>query len=201
MASVVEICNAALGNIGVQQTIASLDEKSKEASACKRFYEQARNELLRARNWPFATRFVQLALVETFDGTQAWDYSYRYPADCEKVRRVIPSNIGVDEDFRSPFIVLSDDSGKLIYSNIDLAKAEITFRITNPSLFDSLFVGALGWLVAHKIAPSLSGNNATAAIKRAKDGYDGALELAGGVAADEESAVKPPYSEFMMARE
>ena len=44
----IDICNLALGRIGVDRTIASLNEKSKEARLCKRFYALARASALLA---------------------------------------------------------------------------------------------------------------------------------------------------------
>jgi hypothetical protein len=76
----VDICNLALSHVGVSTEIANLDtERSKEAQACRRFYEPTREEVLRAFAWPFATRFVDLQLVEE-EPNDEWAYSYRYPA-------------------------------------------------------------------------------------------------------------------------
>ena len=200
MTSEVSICNMALGNIGVSQTIANLDEPSKEAKACKRYYEQSVNEVLRKFPWPFATRYVTLALVEEAPNNQ-WDYSYRHPSNCEMVRRVIPSNIGVSDNYRSPFVLASDNVGKLIWSNEPLALAEITYRMTDPTTFDSIFVKALSWLLGSKISPSLSGNRAKEIIDRAMGMYQVSINEAGNAAFNEQEVDKRPDTEFLRARE
>ncbi len=199
MTSAVGICNLALGNVGIQQTIASLDEKSKEAAACKRYYEQARDEVLEDYPWPFATRTVTLALVAS-DPTPTWYFSYRYPSDCSKVRRVVPPDIGVSNYFREPFIITSDASGKLVYSNLELALAEITAKITDTALFNAKFVNSLSWLLGSKIAPSLTGNNAKAAINHALSIYETSLIQAQNVAANEGNQIEFPYCETIEAR-
>lgn len=200
MTSEVEIYNIALGNIGAQQVVASTTESSNEARACKRFYEFARNEALRALPWPFATRHITLALVEESPNTQ-WAYSYRYPSDCEKIRRVIPSDITVDTNYRDAWVVASDDAGKLIFSNQINAQVEYTHRISDPTLFDSLFIDALGWLLATKIAPSLSGNQATAIINRADAKYITARNQAEAEALNEGGVDTSPYCETVAGRE
>jgi len=200
MPSTVEICNMALGHTGVQQTIASLDEQSNEARACKRFYTQTVKEVLQKFNWPFATRYVLLAVVEEAPNVE-WAYSYRYPTSCEKVRRVIPSDITVDDNYRDPFVVASDSSGKLIYSNQLTAMAEITFSVTDSLLFDSMFVGAVSWRLASLIAPSLTGNNFKEVVTHTINGYKEAISAASTFAMNEGHVSTSPYSEIIQARE
>jgi len=61
--SEVTICNLALGHLGDTANIASLNERSRQAQLCARFYPVARNALLEMSTWGFATRRVKLALV------------------------------------------------------------------------------------------------------------------------------------------
>lgn len=50
MASVIEICNRALSNIGNNRSINSLNEASKEAGQCSLYYESIRDA-----SWPIST--------------------------------------------------------------------------------------------------------------------------------------------------
>lgn len=200
MASIVEICNMALGNIGIQKVIASVDEQSVEARACKRFYDQTVSETLRELPWPFAGRYITLALVEETPNTQ-WAYSYRYPSDCEKVRRVVPSDITVDTNYRDSWSVGSDSAGRLIYSNQIAAQAEYTHNVTDAALFDSLFVELVSWRLGSKIAPSLTGNNAAAVIKRTDAMYITKKAQAEAEALNEGHVDTSPYCETIAARE
>src|SRR4051812_32897245 len=90
----VGICNMALGHLAVGKAIGALTEASQEARACLRFYEQARDEVLRDFPWPFATTVEALALVAVQPTTE-WGYSYRYPLNCLALRR-IPSGVRND---------------------------------------------------------------------------------------------------------
>lgn len=200
MASKIEICNMALGNAGISKSIASIDEASNEARACKTYYDQAIKEVLRALPWPFATGFVQLALVEEQPNAN-WYYSYRYPSDCAAVRRVIPYDVAVDDNYRDPFVIASDPSGRLIFSNQVTAMAEITKMISDPLLFDEGFINSMSWLLAKKVAPQLTGNNYSKVLDRVERGYAMALSSAGASAMNEGDVSTAPYCETMAARE
>ena len=59
MASEVDLCNNALGQLG-EDSITSLDDNSKKARLCKRFYPDARDTVLRAYPWRCAIEFQTL---------------------------------------------------------------------------------------------------------------------------------------------
>src|SRR5690554_4100736 len=80
MPSVVDIANRALSHTGTDQSIVSLDERSKEARICARWYEPSRDQLLRAFPWNFAQRRVTLAAIS--EPPTGWAHQYRYPTSC-----------------------------------------------------------------------------------------------------------------------
>lgn len=55
MASVIEICNRALSNIGNSRSINSLTEASKEAGQCSLHFDSCRDAALADFDWNFAT--------------------------------------------------------------------------------------------------------------------------------------------------
>ena len=63
MASVIEICNRALSNIGNSRSINSLTEASKEAGQCSLHFDACRDAALADFDWNFATK--RLALADT----------------------------------------------------------------------------------------------------------------------------------------
>lgn len=156
MSSSVEICNLALSHLGIAKEIADLDtERSEEAAACRRFYEPTVRKILAGFPWPFATRFMDLALVEE-DPTEEFSYSYRYPADCLKIRRI---RSGARQDSlasRVTFRIVGDDAGKLIYTDMEDATIEYTANPDDTSQFDDLFVDAVSYYLAFQMAPRLT---------------------------------------------
>lgn len=204
--SVVDICNMALARIGHSETIASLDERSKAAQSCTLFYDAARDFVLRDGVWNFATRAVQLAEVAdaTFPG---WRYVYRYPTDCLQARQITTS-AGTRLTWyetdptrsdrllrwlppRIPFEVSSDDAGRLILTDLEEAYLVYTARITDPNLFDSMFVSALSWYLAVELVMPLSVDERRAA--RAERNY--ALVLSQAEAANLNEAQPDPPAE------
>lgn len=55
-----DLCNRALATIGELDPIVSVDETTNKGRACKRFFDSAKNEVLRAYPWKFAVRFHEL---------------------------------------------------------------------------------------------------------------------------------------------
>jgi hypothetical protein len=214
--SIVGICNLALSNVGVQQTIASLDEKSNEARACNRWYEQTRDEVLAAFPWPFATAYVALALV-TKNPVTEWKFAYRYPPNCVTVRKILNPwgrlDIGVGFDpfvvtdqlqgaspIRIPFTLGVDAQGKLIYTDQEEANVEITSIVTNSGLFDPLFVNAFAWKLGWHIALGLTGGDKAKMVEYAEKKYMDVIIEATNAAANQMQKDKDPDSEFIRAR-
>src|SRR5688500_18089987 len=92
--SEIGICNLALRRIGVRKVITDLGGESEEEIAANACYDHARDTVLDMFPWPFAMKYVMLDLVEDFsedtsDEIHEWGYSYRYPTDCLKLRRIV----------------------------------------------------------------------------------------------------------------
>lgn len=148
--SEVSICRMALLNAGSKATINSLDESSKEAGYCKTYYAHCRDMLLRGFDWKFAQKRRTLASTgETLFAD--WDYGYEYPSDCLAFRRIFQTN---RRGKQIPFEIGSkaDLTGKIILTDEQFATGVYTAKLTNPELFDSLFVDTLASLVSSKIA-------------------------------------------------
>ncbi len=180
MASVVDICNQSISHLGISNEIADYDlESSKEAQACRRFYEQARDEVLRAFAWPFATKTASLGGVVD-DPTTEWQYGYTYPADAVRVHRIHNgSAIRVeDEGTRVEFGVSYGASGNLLYTDQRDAVIEYTYRETNTERFPADFVNALSYLLASKIGPRVAGGDQFGLSDRAYALYVRSLDTA-----------------------
>src|SRR5687767_3211022 len=115
MSADVDIANMALGHLGISTEIQVLaTEASKEARACRRYYNLARDKTLRDFDWPFANAIEDLQLIEE-QPTVEWAYSYRYPANAVAVRRILNGATRADtESSRVRFSVGRDDLGRII---------------------------------------------------------------------------------------
>lgn len=156
MASVVSICNLALSNIG-KDNINALTDAGAEARACSQFYDHTRDLLLQGYPWRFAGVTVALAAVAN-DKAGKWDYAYQRPTDCLKVRWLRPAYAVNDraptdqEEMAIPYEI----EGEVIYANISPAFLRYTSSVTDPSKFPPLFVDALSWHLAVRLAMPLT---------------------------------------------
>ncbi len=164
MPSVVDICNDALSHTGTDIFIASLEEKTKEARLCARWYDRTRDEILRTFRWNFAQRRVILA--DMGNPPTGWQYRYRYPVDCLFLFRVYPTgeySPSVQQDelvqrTRTFEVASDDDGGRIILTNVPDAEALYTHQVTDPNVFDDLFTMALTFKLAANISMPLVSN-------------------------------------------
>lgn len=201
MASTTEIANLALAHLGIGKEIATLEtENSAEARILRRFYETARDAVLRDFDWPFAGKRAALGLVET-DPTDEWAYSYRYPSDALKLRR-IPSGTRNDTlASRIPFVVGQDTTGQLIFSDQAEAEMEYTLRVTAVEKYSPDFILALSYLLAVYSAPALTGGDPFKLGDKAAKFYQYMIAKAQASALGEEQPDPPQESEFITGRD
>ena len=178
MASEVEICNLALGNIRAR-SINSLDEPSVQAQTCKLRYPLMRDFLLKNHPWQFAHGLKPLSVLTVQLFNRA--YAYQYPADCLHINRLVGGYEEVDltdgttvvsqyrpwaEQFVSadelrqqiPYEVFNSDDNQVI--GADEAELRIDYRrkVTDPNLFSSAFIVALSHLLGAEIAIPIVGS-------------------------------------------
>ncbi len=204
MSSVADICNMALSHLGVSTEIQNLEtEKSKEAQACRRFYEPTRDEVLRDFAWPFATVIESLALVASEPNTD-WGYAYRYPADALTVRSLWSGYSRKEtQTTRIPYRISRDATGKLIYTDQVAANAvvEYTMKETDTERYPPDFVDALSLLLAAKIGPRVAGGDQFSLADRAFKMYWMRISEARANALNEEGQDQAPESQFITARD
>lgn len=157
MTSVVSICNLALSNLA-KDNIQDLDEASAEAKLCKQFYEHSRDTLLQAFPWRFARKTSSLAgLTNTKD--KRWAYAYKRPTDCLKVRRVT-------DEVQLDYLPYGDGAvaggyaydieGTTLFCDLSPAFLDYTSRVDDVTKFPPLFVEALAWHLAVRLAMPLT---------------------------------------------
>lgn len=88
MASVSDICNAALSHLGSDTVITSISppDGSVEAAHCARFYPFARDEMLESHPWSWSLKRAGLATVA--NPSTVWTYAYSLPSDLKSAVRV-----------------------------------------------------------------------------------------------------------------
>ncbi|CAA2140449.1 hypothetical protein [Hyphomicrobium sp. ghe19] len=157
MASVVSICNLALSNIG-KQNIQSLDEPGAEPRACKQFYEHSRDTLLQVYPWRFAGKTESLAEVAN-DKPGRWARAYKRPVDCLKIRWVRPEYSVRDpgpQTLQEELAYPHDAEGTTIYCDLSPAFLRYTAKLADPTRFSPMFIEALSWQLATRIAMPLT---------------------------------------------
>lgn len=158
--SVVSICNLALSHVGAY-SIGAIDERSAEARVCMQHYDTCRDETLRSFPWAFAGKTVPLALASGVSYPN-WSYAYALPADCLKANRLVHEGMDLHPEKEEPFSLMSGATGTIVYllTNLEQAWLEYTAKVTDPTVYDSQFVGALSYRLASSISTALSANDA-----------------------------------------
>ena len=215
MASEVDVCNAALGELGDNATVASISPPSGSIQAvhCARFYPIARDALLEMHNWGFALKRVSLALLAETPPS-SWLYVYDAPSDVVNFLAVVDPNAA--DDYSSgisqygnvsgsfnnigiyttqPFAVEVDAAGnQVIYSNQPNAVLRYSGRVTDTTTFSPLFIEGLTKLLKSKLAgPVIKGAEGRAEAKSALQEFQGWFALA-TVSDANQRRVKPAQS-------
>lgn len=196
--AVVDICNMALGRLGISTFIANLEtERSNEANVCRVFYETARDRVLEDFPWGFAKRIADLQDIGT--PPAGWLYRYRYPNDCLFAREILTSAGRPSTPITFEKIEDEANGGLAICTDEEEAQLAYTARITNTMLFSTLFIDALAWSLASDIAGPLSATPKMA--ESAANAYASTLLKAGARDMNEgQESLTPSDSEFITAR-
>lgn len=201
MSTATEIANTTLSHLGVGKEIANIEtENSQEANACRRFFNIAKEQVLRDFPWPCVTKEAALALVAT-NPTVEWTYAYRYPTDCLKLRRIFSGLRNDNRQTRVPFKIVRDASGRLIYTDMINAIMEYTFAETDSSRFTPDLAQALALRLAVYVAPRLTSGDPFKMGERAWKLYIVELTRAQANAENEVQDEEKPEAEWINARD
>lgn len=195
-----DICNLALSHVGSSTVLQSMNETFKEAQQCRLHYDQCRRETLQRTNWTFSHRTIDLSLQG--QAPSKWQFSYAYPADCLRVLAVY--NPDLYDRRRSPlppYQLAASPNGEQrnIWSDQELAVADIIGDVTAVSIFDGQFVTALSYLLAARIAPALMGGDSVDALIQKHEFYLG--QAAGSSKSESNEDMWAWRSEFERARD
>lgn len=162
MASEVDLCNMALGHLGDEAQVTAIKppDGSVQSKHCGRFYPIARDQLLEAHPWSFATKRVALvANVDTIDG---WTYAYAVPSKCLRPVAVLLPDALDDSDGEAFLLESAADGAKVLYTNVEQATLRYIEQVDDTTKFTPAFCAALGRLLASYLSgPILKGATGT----------------------------------------
>ena len=149
MASVVDICNGALNQLGAS-TILTLTEDSKNARLCNARFTQVRDAVFRSHPWNCLQKRVQLAADSD---APAWGFTTQYtlPADCLRVLTIL--DYDADYKIEGRKILTDNSTMKILYIS----------RVTDPNEYDELLRETLSAALAADIAYAITSSNTTTA--------------------------------------
>ena len=195
-ASETNICNLALQQMGRPIIIASLSEDSNAARLCARQYPISRDAVLRAYPWNFAQRRDEL---DAHNDTPAFEFAYMYelPSDYLGNLRLFDND---SERFKIETYVESTASSiRVVLTDVgEPLQVKYTARITDPTLFDPLFIDALAAHVGANIAVALSESQSKA--EQLWSVYSAKLREARAVDASEDTADAMPQGNWVSDR-
>ena len=168
----VDVANMALARIGAR-SIATLGDNSVEARACNRLFNVARDMMLGAADWSFATAVNPLTASGNTVLPFPWTAEYLRPVSNIKSRYLVPlvlteNNLGNDD--RVPFAegvtIAGGVLASVIWTTINPAALVYTFQVTDPNLWNPGFVSAFSIQLASEIALPITGNGQIAQALR-----------------------------------
>jgi hypothetical protein len=154
MSTATDLANRALSeHLGVTK-IADIDGTDDISEKCKLAYEASRESLLTRYDWKFAERRPALAVLSSVEVT-GFTYSYTYPSDCLKIRRLYNA---ASEYENLPFTTTTDITKTLHYLNTETEDAILVYTadVESVPLFPPLFQDALVLDMARKLAMSIN---------------------------------------------
>lgn len=189
-----DICNLALGHLGVTRLIEDLDtDTTTQAQAIRTQWDLSLAATLKARPWPFARRLASLASIT--NTSNVWAYAYRLPADyllALALNRIDGDPIG------ERYEISADATGGILFANVDEADLEYTALITSTGLYPVDFVDALSFKIAERIAHPLAASDALR--EGARRGFRSAINEAMANAGNEAHGQQPQTDPFTAAR-
>jgi hypothetical protein len=148
MASIVDICNSALNQLGAS-TILSLTEDSKNARLCNARYASVRDAVFRSHTWNCLQKRASLA---SDVATPSWGFEKQFtlPSDCLRLITILDSSY----DYRV--------EGRKIVSNLDSMKILYVARVEDPNEYDELLKETISAALAADIAYAITSSNPVA---------------------------------------
>jgi hypothetical protein len=150
MASEVQLCSDALGQLG-ESPIMSLDDQTKAARLCKRFYFDLRDAVLRAYPWRCAIAFQELNQLagSSAISNSGYAYTYQLPVDPFCLRAL---SLNGDPTIKWERV------GNKIVTDEPSVTLKFIKRIVDPGEYDSLLMDSIIARLAQVLAYPITGD-------------------------------------------
>ena len=170
MASEIDICNLALGQLGAHY-ITSFADGTTESVACATNYPMARDAVLESRDWTFAVVERQLTEITVPSGEMPPEFSHAYqvPTDCLLIRYCfLPSTVSFPDGMSGALITAEPTSEQSVqrptwnrfedrcYCNESLLWARYIKQVTDTTKYTNNFLQALATRLAFELAMPLT---------------------------------------------
>ena len=154
MPSETDIANAALRYLGAD-TITSFTQGTNEANAVNDLYSDLRDALLRAHNWNFATKKVELAESSTAPAYE-FDNAFVLPSDWLRTVAVHDNDAGT-----GTFLYRMVQVGGQRVIETDVENVWLTYiaKETDPNMMTADFRRLLAYTLASEMAVDLTSSN------------------------------------------
>ncbi len=148
------ICNQALTGIGATEIVnlADTTDETPQAKSCRIHYEPTRDALLRSHKWRFASARATLSQDDT-DPDFEWDNQFILPTDFMAMKSIYEGRFS-DENIRSYAL-----EGRRLLTNESSMEIRYIKKVTDASLFDSLFIEIFVLKLKKKLIGPLAGAN------------------------------------------
>lgn len=209
MASDTDIANLALVTIGAARIMA-LTENSKNARELNAIYSFYRESELRAHNWGFAIRRVKLPALAEIPAF-GFQFYYQLPPDYLKLIQAGAFSPGLSTtDYRAfPEQPYAIEGNKIAWNPLGARAVSATStpvplpiryiaKITDPTMFDALFVTAFAARLAMQLCEQITGS--TEKDRLAASMYQQAIADALKTNAIEKPPSPPPDDSWVMVR-
>lgn len=204
MASDADLCNLALGHVGDDTIVTSIDPPDSSAAAghCARFYAPARRMMLEMGTWSFALKRGALTLVD--NDSDAWGFKYALPSTIVKPVKILgggPYVSGLSYSvLNEQGSALFEREGGFLRCNEPQAVLLYVDDVSDPTLFTPTFAIGFSYLLASFIVgPIVKGS---AGISLAQSLRQLATATAGSaMAADANASVQNDTSDFVSSQQ
>lgn len=194
--SKVGIFNMALHHLSITAPISvnSMDKDSK-AIILNNFYETARDEVLKAFDWGFASAYKDLTLSTEKSPNPKYPFVYDCPNDCITARAIIDTVKGDERKFE-PYINSNGDKSYL--AEVECARLRYTKRVEKEVLFEPEFALTVSYYLAALAGETITGQQKKADACLQK--YEWKLNKAKQLNAQEGAAEDEDNSEYYDVR-